>query len=195
MLQTTTTMLHARKNSEQELLSRIRYEHDQQAFALIFDQYYTWLCERAYTFCKCEQRTQEIVLDVFTKLWNRKDEINTNTQLKSYLFIAVRNRALDYFRQERLKQKKDTTIQAFSNLAGTSPEDDFICEEFAQAIEIAIHNLPPQGQLIFRLSREKNLKYREIAEELCISIKTVETHMRRAFIQLREELGPWLRPK
>ncbi|HMQ45994.1 MAG TPA: RNA polymerase sigma-70 factor [Saprospiraceae bacterium] len=197
MLPSTTISpkLQSLKNSEQELLTRIRYQHDQQAFALIFNQYYSWLCERAYPFCQCEQKAKEIVLDVFTKLWNRKDEISTDTQLKSYLFIAVRNRALDYFRQAQLHQKRQANVQVFYTEISESPEEGFICEEFTKAVELAINNLPPQGQYIFRLSRERNLKYREIAEELSISIKTVETHMRRAFIQLREELSPWLHPR
>lgn len=178
--------------TDAELIYRIKHNHDQQAFSLLFHQYYGWLCQQALPYCHCVQRAEEIVLDVFTKFWKRREEIQIDTQVKSYLFISVRNRAFDLLRQQQSRQRLEKQLQLQAMPLLDSAEEQYIRHEFSAAVESAVCKLPPQGQLIFRLSRERNLKYREIADELGISVKTVETHMRRAFIQLRSDLQGWL---
>ncbi len=175
------------------LVLRIKYHHDQEAFSQLFHRYYGWLCQQAHAYCHCLQRSEEIVLDVFTKFWKRREELQIDTQVKAYLFIAVRNRAFDFLRQQQSRQRLERKLQLQSVPVLDSAEDQYIRQEFSAAVEAAVGKLPRQGQLVFRMSRERNLKYREIAEELGISIKTVETHMRRAFIQLRGDLQGWLK--
>lgn len=180
------------QSDDELLLTRIRDLECQASFAKLFDQYYDWLGRLAYGWVGCPHQAEEIVLDVFTKLWRGRADINVRSRVKAYLFIAVRNQSLDYLRKQRRRRPfvSEMPLQAESNY--DDPEQTLIGAEFAQSIEAAIEQLPPRGKMIFRMSRDGNLKYREIAEQLGISVKTVETHMRRAFIHLRQELSHWM---
>ncbi|NJO86916.1 MAG: RNA polymerase sigma-70 factor [Lewinella sp.] len=132
--------------------------------------------------------SEEVVSDVFIKVWKNRQQLRVTTQVRYYLYTAVRNQAIDRLRK-RIKERSFKSELALETEPQTiSGEDYLIGQELAGRIESAIVNLPPQGQYIFRLSREEGKKYREIADLLNISVKTVETHMRRSLIQLRASL-------
>jgi len=170
------------------LLELIRYENDDRAFEELFHRYYTLLCQRVRGMIDCPHRTEEIVSDVFIKMWNNRHKLAISSSLKAYLFTAVRNQAIDFLRKQARNRTIDGEIRTAVPSNYSSPEEEIIFEEVNDAVEAAIDSLPPQGRHIFRLSRDEGLKYREIASLLNISIKTVETHMRRSLIFLRKEL-------
>lgn len=170
------------------LLDLIRYEDDDRAFEELFHRYYALLCQRVRSMIDCPHRTEEIVSDVFIKMWNNRRQLAISSSLKAYLFTAVRNQAIDFLRKQARNRTVDGEIRTAVPSNYSSPEEAVIFEEVNDAVEAAIEALPPQGRHIFRLSRDEGLKYREIASLLNISIKTVETHMRRSLIFLRKEL-------
>ncbi len=176
--------------SSAELVAMIRYEGDTQAFEQLYQRYYPLLCQRVQSMIGCAYKSEEIVSDVFIKIWNNRRDLTISSSLKAYLYTAVRNQTIDYIRKQNRHRAIDGEVRVSLPSDYTSPEEALIFEEVRQAVEAAIDSLPPQGRHIFRLSRDHGLKYREIADKLNISIKTVETHMRRSLIALRRQLLP-----
>ena len=114
-------------------------------------------------------------------------KINVKTSFRSYLFIAVRNQSFDYLRKTRkVNYIDDTEAIRSKNVDHHSPLEETIFNEIYYNLEKAIENLPQQCRLIFRMSRDEGLRYKEIANQLNISIKTVETQMGRALKKLRK---------
>jgi RNA polymerase sigma-70 factor (ECF subfamily) len=175
--------------NHEELLYRMTQHDDPWAFGYLFRQYYKPLCRQACHIVSCTYRSEEIVSDVLLKLWNNRRQLAINTSLNAYLFAAVRNQAIDYLRHQARHRRLVANIDTAMESGDGSPEDAIIFSEVNRMVERAIDALPPRGRHIFRLSRDRGLKYKEIAELLNISIKTVETHMRRSLIFLRDELG------
>ena len=170
------------------LLERLVIAEDQKAFEVLYYRYFTILCMQVYGVVQCRYQAEEIVSDVFLKIWNNKKKIAINTNIVAYLSTSVRNQAIDYLRKNK-KHKKVDYPETFPRISQSiNPEDEYIFNEGAAQIEAIISALPPKGQYIFRLSRDKGMKYQEIADFLGISIKTVETHMRRALIFIRAQL-------
>lgn len=176
-------------HDEHDLLARVCQADDYQAFETLFNRYAQPLRLYALKLSSSELLAEEIVSDVFVKIWKSRTQLELRGSLRAYLFTAVRNQSLDYLR----RRQRDRLMQPTSTFpeeacVEASPEEVVIYHETLAQVEAAIAALPPQGQYIFRLSRDEGLKYREIAERLNLSIKTVETHMRRSLIFLRREL-------
>lgn len=136
-------------------------------------------------FAPDREEAENVVAEVFYKIWKNRATLRINTSARAYLYTAVRNQALDMLR--RAKSGPPPPEYAPATYV-RSPEEDLIGSELQDQIQAAISRLPEQRQLIFRLNREEGLKYREIAQRLNISIKTVETQMSRSLRTLREQL-------
>jgi RNA polymerase sigma-70 factor, ECF subfamily len=167
----------------------IYFDASQKAFDALFQNYYEPLCRFACSLLDSAELAEEVVADVFIKIWKNKENLHIQTSLKAYLMASVRNRSIDYLRKQvRHQTESDDGIKDLA-ANDNSPEDYTITSELEQIIESAIDQLPPQGRIIFRMSRDQGLKYHEIADRMQISIKTVETHMVRSLKFLREKLG------
>jgi len=171
---------------------------DVRAFEHVFDTHYASLCRYAQKYVIDLDNAREIVQDTFVKLWEIKHSLSQDTSVKSYLYKAVQNNCLDYlkhvkisneYKEDLLRKVMDSGFNSIS-----SPEnclDGLIEKELEKCINDAIASLPDKCREIFELSRFKGLKYREIAKELNISIKTVETQMSRAIQDLHEKLADY----
>ncbi|MEM6378987.1 MAG: RNA polymerase sigma-70 factor [Bacteroidota bacterium] len=179
---TLTTLLSI--NSDESLIASIQ-QGDYKAFEQLFHRYYMPLCLHAKGLIRCEYRAEEIVSDVFIKVWKNRANIQITTKIRYYLYTGVRNQAVDYLRKQIRERNYQGDLNSDYQSNYHCPHEILIGEEFEARVNEAIASLPPQGKRIFILSRDKGLKYREIAEQLKISIKTVETHMRRSLIHLR----------
>jgi RNA polymerase sigma-70 factor, ECF subfamily len=146
------------------------------------------LCTISRRIMKSTELAEEIVDDVFYSFWKNRSNININTSFRSYLVASVRNRSLDYLR--KLKNDKPSELELASGVASseTIASDAMAYEELKSHITSAIQSLPPQCKLIFTMSREQELTYKEISIQLGLSIKTVDTQMGRALKHLRTEL-------
>lgn len=142
---------------------------------------------------------EEIVSDTFMRIWENRKSLHINTSVKSYLFQAVCNNSLLYLR----KLKKDQSIQeyfestlseniAFYTLSEEVEEQSLTMERINSTIEEAVVQLPGQQQKVFRLKRFEGKKNKEIADELGISVKTVEMHLAKATLALRQKLKDYL---
>lgn len=160
---------------------------DRKAFETLFKTWYAPLCLYAQSIVHDRDEVEEIVQSFFVKLWERKATLDINTSVKNYLFSAVKNHCFNYIKHQKIKLKhQDYTLQHAEQPIDAT---DYCMEtELMEKIEASIEALSPRRREIFLLSRNKGLKYREIAEELGISIKTVETQMGQALKELREKL-------
>ena len=174
------------------LFRKVVQEGDYVAYRELFTRYYYLLCTYAMRVVAGREVAEEVVADVFVKLWKNRDQIEVHTSFEAYIYRAVRNQALDYLKLKLHRVYEREPLESIQwNLAYAdhySPADELVFNEFYDRVEGHISDLPRQCQLIFRLSREEGLRYREIADQLKISIKTVETQMGRALKVLRERV-------
>lgn len=162
---------------------------DEDAFNFIFRDYYAGLVLFAMDFIPDQDKAEEIVQGVFVKLWEDREKIIIHTSLKAYLLRSVQNKCLDNIKHRQIRKKYEGVLLRES-ITGKS-ENDFLSYELKEKIEEAVNNLPEKARKIFRMSRFGNKKYREIAEALNISIKTVEANIGKALAILRKELKDW----
>jgi RNA polymerase sigma-70 factor (ECF subfamily) len=135
------------------------------------------------------QIAEEVVSDVFYKVWKNRERIEIKTSFESYVFKAVKNQSLDFLKSKAnaIAYKTESMPVIYDGVT-ESPEEQMVIKELDARIEAAIESLPPQCKTIFKSSRFQGLKYNEIAEKLNISVKTVETQMGRALKHLRHVL-------
>ena len=158
------------------LLSAIAHHDDKKAFEELFEYYYQHLYAVAFHFTRCKEPAEEIVADVFYKIWKKRKTLNTIQNIHTYLYTAVKNQALNYlYKEKNHLYSVDNYTENFSS--HTTPERILILDELQQEITEALAQLPPQCQLIFKLIREDGLKYKEAAEILGISQKTIEVQI------------------
>jgi RNA polymerase sigma-70 factor, ECF subfamily len=167
-------------------------------FEQIFKKYYTTLCFEARGYIGAKHLVEEIVCDVFTKIWLNRETIQIKTSLREYLIKAIHNNCIDYYRhlksQDKLKQgfgeKQEEWVTLYS--IGENPLDYIITQELEDHIADAIETLPDQYKKTFKLSRFSDLSYDEIAVEMGISVNTVKTNIKNALSKLRVTLSEFL---
>jgi len=177
------------KEDLDELFNRVIAHDDQGAFEVIFNRTYRSLCHISNRIVNSYEMAEEIVDDVFFSFWKNRKSISVTISFSSYLFVSVRNRSLDYLR--KIKNKAiDSSLESVTEKALTNGvgHDPIIYEELAERINRSIQSLPAQCRLIFTMSREQELTYNQIAHQLGLSVKTVDTQMGRALKHLRQEI-------
>lgn len=159
---------------------------------MLFRSHFAGLCFFAQKYVKDIDTAKEIVQDAFLSLWEKRDTIDMDRQVKSYLTMIIHNKCTNYLRDNR---KFDTNILQIENLLDV-PEyestDSLVTGELKVSIESAINELPEKCREIFVMNRYENLKYQEIADKLQISVKTVETQMSKALQHMRLRLAAYL---
>ena len=168
-------------------LLRLLKSGDKQAFKLLFDSYFEALCRFMYIYLGNKQDAEEIAIDIFMYLWENREKIEIKLTFKGYLFQTARNRCLN-----ALRDRKNTL--AIDEISGTEiPQADMgsplEMEELSRLIEEAVLSLPGRCHEIFVKSREEKLTNQEIADEMNISVKTVEAQITKALKRIREFLG------
>ena len=165
---------------------------DITAFEMIFKTYYQPLCNYAYSFVHDRDEAEEIVQATFLSVWEKKDNLTIHTGVKPYLYAMVRNAALNVLKHEKIKQQHATVELAVAERSTESVTRTVMASELEDRIYKALNKLPEQCRLVFKLSRFEELKYAEIAEQLNISVKTVENQMGKALKIMREQLKDYL---
>ncbi len=163
---------------------------DRMAFESLFHEYYTGLCHYAFKYIRDAEDSEEIVQDTFVRFWEKRSQISVEHSLKSYLFTAVRNASLNFIKHAAVV--RDHAGHVLHNESDEDHSDHMVTVELQERISRAVSDMPAERQRIFRMSRDEGLRYKEIADQLNISVKTVENQMGKALKYLREELAEYL---
>lgn len=161
-----------------ELQRRIALYDDETAYRELFCHFYKPLLRFALTFTRSPEMSEEIVSDVFISIWQRRQQLEDIENLKVYLYISTKNASL----KSLLKQQKQVAI-ALDDLhvelesQYNNPEQLMMTAEMVARVEQAISDLPPRCKLVFKLIKEDGLRYREVAEILGISVKTIDSQL------------------
>jgi RNA polymerase sigma-70 factor, ECF subfamily len=171
----------------------VAQEGSLNSIELLFRQYHKVLCNLARNIVRDKDAAEDIVQDVFLKLWNMRDEFDFTVPVKPYLYKATTNTAISWLNKNKQLPLGAEISDTDSGLVSSFNAEDKILEKELQVkILQAIDRLPPKCKAIFILSRYEGLKYRQIAEYLDISVKTVENQMCIALDRLRKDLEPYL---
>lgn len=166
------------------LLLKLIQSKDEQAFKHLFDTYFVPLCRYVHLYLDSTEEGEELVLDLFMYVWEHSCQINLTLSLKAYLFQAARNRSLNYLRD----RKTTLSLDAAPDIASDETTTLLETEELNRLIQEAICALPDKCRQVFLLSREQNKTNQEIADEMDISIKTVEAQMTKALKRIKSFL-------
>lgn len=170
---------------------------DKEDFQNIFRMYYTPLCHLSNSYLEDEDEAKSIVQEAFLKLWEVRESLNSDSNLRNYLFTLVKNNCLNILKRKQILLKHHEKIkwlemryqyQSLERMGSEYLEFD----ELKEKIETAIKNLPEHCRIVFEMSRFEELKNREIADKLGVTQKTVEAHLTKALKILRSELKDYL---
>ncbi|MDB5119640.1 MAG: polymerase subunit sigma [Sphingobacteriales bacterium] len=170
-----------------EVLRGIR-EKNKDVFEALYKRHYKKLYLLAFRYTRNRESSEEIVQDVFIKIWDRAGSLTITQSLDNYLYRAVINTSLNFIkRQKSLMNHQETYTLNFAEAEIT--EDDQKLEKQIICLEKALEILPPQCKKVMMMSRFEKMKQQDIADQLNISIKTVKNHLTYGFKKLRDSLS------
>lgn len=164
-------------------------EGDLNAFAAVHKRYYGILYIHAYKMFPDREEVKDILQEVFLCLWNNRDDIVLELNLKGYLYTATRNRILNIFKHQKIKSAYISSFASFIEDESPCVDKQFRLKELTALIDAEVGLLPPQMRLIFEMSRNANLSHNEIALELNISPLTVRKQINNSLKILRMKLA------
>jgi RNA polymerase sigma-70 factor (ECF subfamily) len=173
---------------------------DQQAFKQLYGYFYKRLYHFAMSMVKTKEAAEEIIEDVFIRIWQQRAALPVIRNLKVYLYTAVKNTSLNYLS----KKAKESITEPFDHIhiefsESVNPEQMMITAEMFNKIRQSVEALPPRCKMIFKLIREDGLRYKEVSEILNISVNTIDAQMAIAVSRIASALtadfGPLTRHK
>lgn len=170
------------------LVERIR-AGDEEAFDILFKEYYSNLCRFGWRYVKSKAVAEEVVQDVFTYIWENRSDWKPLGTVRGYLYKSVKHRAIDYLKHQQVADQYLDLMKAEINYVTIDINDEQEEANLRESIAKAIENLPERGKMVFKLHRYDGLSYKEIAQVMDISVKTVENQMTRVFKLLRQDLS------
>ena len=176
---------------ERILLEKLKND-DQSAFTVIFTKYYQDLVRFSFGFTHNPDASEEIVQEVFLKLWENRNSLLIHNSLKSYLLKIVQNRSIDSLRHLNITHKYASIVLEHPLLSENDTENYILHSELEANFNHAMLKIPAEYSEAFRMSRIETLNYQEIAQKLEISVRTVEVRISKALSLLREELKDFL---
>ena len=176
--------MHDNNKIDIQLFNNIK-EGDVKAFTTLFDKYYSSLCEFSMMIVGSKQSAEEIVADVFANIWIKRGQHTVNSNLRGYLMRSTKNLTISYMRKKKIQILSLDEIEQLQPKSEFSPDNNILKKESTFSIEKILTQIPEKSRLVFKMHRFENLKYKEIAEILDISIKTVEKHMGKSLKILR----------
>lgn len=170
---------------------------DRNGFKDIFQEYFQPLCHLSLHYLEDKEEAKEVVQNAFMKLWEIRMELDVNSNIRNFLFTIVKNNCLNSLKRKQILLKHHEKIiwmelhYQYESLSRIG--DDYMeIKELKLKIDLAIKNLPEHVRIVFEMSRLEELKNREIAEKLGITLKTVEAHLTKALKILRNDLKDYL---
>jgi RNA polymerase sigma-70 factor (ECF subfamily) len=176
---------------EARLIAHLR-SGDAAAFERVYRSYVVALCQLAYSYVRSRDAAEDIVQELFTRLWANRHDFQPEHGLRGYLFGAVRNRALNALRDDATASRASATLSCSAPAVSDAADAELMASDLEAAIQSTVEGMPPRCREVFLLLRTQALSYAEVAVILGIAPKTVEVHMGRALAILRARLSPWI---
>jgi len=165
----------------------------EDVFEQVFKSHFKSLHAYACTIMRDPAPAEEIVQNIFVKLWEKKEEISIRENVSGYLYRCVHNESLNYLRHQKVRLAYQSyAMRQHKESEQEAPAEKVVMSELEKRLELALRELPEQCRTIFQLSRFEDLRYREIADKLDLSVKTVENQMGKALKILRLKLVDFL---
>lgn len=176
-----------------ELIKRISVG-DEEAFKLLFDAFHGKLFELARYYSRSDEIAEEVVNDVFLKVWIGRKKLSDIKKIESYLFIATKNQTLSYLRSNKkeLAFMSINRVELNVKLQIPDAEKTLIDKELLHTFSESIRELPEKCGIVYRMVKEDDLSYKEVAKILNISLKAVEKHMGVAIKRIRNDINTYL---
>lgn len=165
---------------------------DSSAFEQVFKAHFKNLHAYAFTILKDEDEAEEMVQQVFFKLWERAENLSFTGSVAAYLYRAVHNESMNYLRHQKVKSTHQMHVAYRMKNETENSARKVMTKELEDKFQSALAELPEQCRTIFQLSRFEEMKYREIADKLDISVKTVENQMGKALKIMRSKLAEYI---
>jgi RNA polymerase sigma-70 factor (family 1) len=172
-------------DTENELLA-LTAQGNHEAFTQIYRVYAPRIHGVALTYLEQDIDADELVQDVFIKVWNKRDKLTSVDNFKSWIFIIARNSIFDHFRRKRSDLKKHLIYSKNLQTTVEDTSDRVEDRQYTRILETALNQLPPQRKKIYELARIKGLSTAEIAQEMGISRHTVKNQLKSANQAVRE---------
>lgn len=177
---------------ENESVTTLLGKRDEIAFEQVFKTHFKRLHAYAFTLLQNETEAEEIVQQVFFKLWDRNESLSISGSVTAYLYRAVHNESLNHIKHQKVKTSHQLQVAYRMKNESEQPGKKLLGRELEKKIHEALNELPEQCRTIFQMSRFDDMKYREIADKLDISVKTVENQMGKALKLMRAKLVDFL---
>ena len=174
----------------QNILTRLKSD-DRSALKDLFQDHYRPVCQAISRFIRDHSTTEDLAQEVFLRFWEKRQTIEVTSSLSAYLRRMAINEALGYLRRNK-RYEEDELDPNLEPGEDPSAEAHYLHSELEQSVKDAIDTLPPKCRAVFQLSRYEELTYNEIANQMGISVKTVENQMGKALRILRERLQGYL---
>jgi RNA polymerase sigma-70 factor (ECF subfamily) len=180
------------KEHEGAYLQQLLQQDEDKFMEYIFRTYYAPLCKTVYNITHDTDAAEDVVQDVFVKVWRRKEQLDFSKSIRSYLFRSAVNTALNYLEKNRRNTHMDESEVEQLGFGINTTEHEIGYQEVNIRVQQALEALPPKCRTVFSLSRYEELSYAEIAAQLDISVKAVEKHMGKALKLMRDYLQSFM---
>jgi RNA polymerase sigma-70 factor (ECF subfamily) len=181
------------------ILVKFLKEGNREVFESVYKKFFGPLYVYAKEYVVEGNIAREIVQDTFLKLWEKRTSLDDNTSLQSYLYRLTRNNCLNYLKRVKVEERfqqfsrlNKLELELNSSALNHSSAEKIISEELEEKINETIESLPPKCRQIFKMSRNDEMKYKDIAKELNLSVKTVENQILKALKILRKHLSDFI---
>jgi RNA polymerase sigma-70 factor, ECF subfamily len=178
--------------TEDHSLGKRIIEGDNEAFSIVFRHYYVDFVLFAATFVKNRQAAEEIVEEVFIRLWENRETIVITTSLRSYLLRSIQNRCIDFIRHVRIMDEYQINWRHHPELLENDTENYILHSELEEDLKKALGKIPEEVRTVFTMNRFEGMTYAEIALKLDVSVRTVEVRIGKALSLLKHYLKDYL---
>lgn len=176
-----------KKDLIDDLFRRITFNDDIDAFKKLFFSFYPSLCIFAGRYICSHETCEDIVQETFLKLWKKRKEIEISSSFRNFLITTVKNNCMDYLRQESARYNYTQKYMEVP-LRNDTPEEIYTIRELEHLLQAALKKMPENSRIAYEMSRLKDMSYTEIAQEMSVSPRTVESYISKALTVLRLEM-------
>ncbi|WP_020527197.1 RNA polymerase sigma-70 factor [Flexithrix dorotheae] len=178
-------------NDEEDRLLLLKLkQNNRSALNNLFDKYYNQLCNFCHFLIEQKEESEEIVTDLFLKIWQNRATLQIHSNLRAYLFSSIKYRASAYFKSRKNKERKNLEDYPDFLVSENQADSELLINELSTELNLFLNAIPEPGRTIFRLSKTEGMKYKEISQIMNISEKTVENHLLLVVKKLKSIIFP-----